>query len=89
MAHFEERNGMTIVDQEDTRQGTAVSSQIFREKSLDRMGSSHDLHAYMRGSGRITWMAVVAIALIIVAVCVWASLTSPEYLINIIMGQGL
>lgn len=59
-----------------------ATKQIFREKSLDRMAFSRELHSYLKGSGRTAWITLIAIVLIVAAMIVWAELVTPEHLIS-------
>ncbi len=46
-------------------------SNIFRQKSLDRISSPEQLNDYIRVSTPSVWMLLGAIVLLLVGVCVW------------------
>lgn len=67
---------------DEKKTGSSMApKQLFREKSLDRMAFSREMHSYLKGSGRTAWITLAAIVLIIAAMTVWAELISPENLI--------
>lgn len=48
-----------------------MNKQIFRKKSIDRMSSPEQLNDYIRVSNPGVWMALAAIVILLVGVCVW------------------
>lgn len=47
------------------------NSQIFRKKSIDRISSPEQLDDYIRVTGSSVWMVLLAVAALLVGVCVW------------------
>ena len=48
-----------------------MNNQIFRKKSIDRMSSPEQLNDYIRVTNPGVWMALAAIVILLVGVCVW------------------
>lgn len=46
-------------------------SNLFRQKSLDRISSPEQLNEYIRVSAPPVWMLLAAIVILLVGVCVW------------------
>ena len=48
-----------------------MNNQIFRKKSIDRMSSPEQLNDYIKVTNPGVWMALAAIVILLVGVCVW------------------
>ena len=48
-----------------------MNKQIFRKKSVDRMSSPEQLNDYIKVTNPGVWMALAAIVILLVGVCVW------------------
>ena len=48
-----------------------MNKQIFRKKSIDRMSSPEQLNDYIKVTNPGVWMALAAIVILLVGVCVW------------------
>ena len=48
-----------------------MNKQIFRKKSVDRMSSPEQLNDYIKVINPGVWMALAAIVILLVGVCVW------------------
>ena len=46
-------------------------SQLFREKSLQRISSPEDLHDYVRVANPGVWMILAAVIILLIGFCVW------------------
>ncbi len=51
-------------------------SQIYREKSLERLSSPDDLSDYLHVTGSAVWVMLAAIILLIVSLFVWSAFAS-------------
>ena len=49
-------------------------SNLFREKSMERISSPEQLNAYIRVSTPAVWMVLSAVIVLLVGVCVWGML---------------
>ena len=50
-----------------------MNEQIFRKKSVERVSSPEQLNEYIRVSSPGMWMVLLAIAALLVGVCVWGA----------------
>ena len=48
-----------------------MNNQIFRKKSVDRMSSPEQLNDYIKVTNPGVWMALAAIVILLIGVCVW------------------
>ena len=48
-----------------------MKSQLFREKSLERVSSPEQLNDYIRVANPSVWMALAAVIFLLVGICVW------------------
>ena len=48
-----------------------MKSQLFRAKSLERVSSPEQLNDYIRVTNPGVWMALVAVILLLIGICVW------------------
>ena len=48
-----------------------MNNQIFRKKSIDRMSSPEQLNDYIKVTNPGVWMALAAIVILLICVCVW------------------
>ena len=48
-----------------------MNDKIFRKKSMDRMSSPEQLNDYIKVTNPGVWMALAAIVILLVGVCVW------------------
>ena len=48
-----------------------MKSQLFREKSLERVSSPEQLNDYIRVTNPSVWMALAAVIFLLVGICVW------------------
>ncbi|MGN0316579.1 MAG: hypothetical protein ACI4E1_01450 [Lachnospira sp.] len=48
-----------------------MNDKIFRKKSVDRISSPEQLNDYIKVTNPGVWMALVAIVILLVGVCVW------------------
>ena len=48
-----------------------MNNQIFRKKSIDRMSSPEQLNDYIKVTNSGVWMALAAIVILLIGVCVW------------------
>ena len=48
-----------------------MNNQIFRKKSIDRMSSPEQLNDYIKVTNPGVWMALAAIVILLIGVCVW------------------
>ena len=51
-----------------------MNEQLFRKKSIDRVSSPEQLDAYIRVANPGVWLVLIAIAALLVGVCVWGVL---------------
>jgi len=51
-----------------------MNEQIFRKKSIDRVSSPEQLDSYIRVANPGVWLVLIAIAVLLVGVCVWGVL---------------
>ena len=48
-----------------------MKSQLFREKSLERVSSPEQLNDYIRVASPSVWMALFAVMFLLIGICVW------------------
>lgn len=48
-----------------------MKSQLFREKSLERVSSPEQLNDYIRVANPSVWLALAAVVLLLMGICVW------------------
>lgn len=48
-----------------------MNDKIFRKKSVDKMSSPEQLNNYVKVTNPGVWMALAAIALLLIGICVW------------------
>lgn len=48
-----------------------MKSRLFREKSLERVSSPEQLNDYIRVTSPSVWMALTAVVLLLVGICIW------------------
>lgn len=49
-----------------------MKNQLFREKSLERVSSPEQLNDYIRIANPSIWMALIAVVLLLMGICVWS-----------------
>ena len=59
-----------------------MNEQLFREKSIDRVSSPEQLNAYIRVANPGVWLVLIAIAVLLVGVCVWGILGRLDTTVN-------
>ena len=55
-----------------------MNDKIFRKKSIDRMSSPEQLNDYIKVTNPGVWMALAAIVILLVGVCVWGVFETLE-----------
>lgn len=50
---------------------TVMNDKLFRKKSVDRMSSPEQLNEYIKVTSPGVWMALLAIVILLIGVCVW------------------
>ena len=53
-------------------------NQIFRQKSLDQISSPEQLHDYLHVTNPTVWLALAAVALLLVGLLIWTSVASVD-----------
>lgn len=48
-----------------------MNDKIFRKKSVDKMSSPEQLNDYVKVTNPGVWMALAAIAVLLIGICVW------------------
>lgn len=48
-----------------------MNDSIFRQKSIDRISSPEELNSYMRVANPSVWIAIIAVALLVVGGMIW------------------
>ncbi len=48
-----------------------MKSQLFREKSLERVSSPEQLNDYIRVTNPSVWIALLAVIFLLIGICVW------------------
>ena len=48
-----------------------MKSQLFREKSLERVSSPEQLNDYIRVTNPSVWIALAAVVFLLIGICVW------------------
>lgn len=51
-----------------------MNEQLFRKKSIEKVSSPEQLNEYIRVSNTGVWMALTAIVILLIGVCVWGVL---------------
>ena len=59
-----------------------MNEQLFRKKSIDRVSSPEQLDAYIRVANPGVWLVIIAIAVLLVGVCVWGILGHLDTTVN-------
>lgn len=59
-----------------------MNEQLFRKKSIDRVSSPEQLDAYIRVANPGVWLVLIAIAVLLVGVCVWGILGHLDTTVN-------
>ena len=59
-----------------------MNEQLFRKKSIDRVSSPEQLDAYLRVANPGVWLVIIAIAVLLVGVCVWGILGHLDTTVN-------
>ena len=59
-----------------------MNEQLFRKKSIDRVSSPEQLDAYLRVANPGVWLVLIAIAVLLVGVCVWGILGHLDTTVN-------
>ena len=59
-----------------------MNEQLFRKKSIDRVSSPEQLDAYIRVANPGVWLVLIAIAVLLVGVCVWGILGRLDTTVN-------
>ena len=49
-----------------------MNSKLFREKSLERVSSPEQLNDYIRVANPSVWIALIAVVILLVGICVWS-----------------
>ena len=49
-----------------------MKSQLFREKSLERVSSPEQLNDYIRVTNPSVWIALIAVAFLLIGICIWS-----------------
>lgn len=67
-----------------------MNNQIFRKKSVDRMSSPEQLNDYIKVTNPGVWMALVAIVILLIGVCVWGFFGKLETKLTVaaVSGEG-
>lgn len=61
-----------------------MNEKIFRKKSVDRMSSPEQLNDYIKVTNPGVWMALAAIILLLLGICVWGIFGKLETTINVV-----
>ena len=61
-----------------------MNEKIFRKKSVDRMSSPEQLNDYIKVTNPGVWMALAAIILLLLGICVWGIFGKLETKINVV-----
>ena len=59
-----------------------MNEQLFRKKSIDRVSSPEQLDAYIQVANPGVWLVLIAIAVLLVGVCVWGILGRLDTTVN-------
>lgn len=67
-----------------------MNNQIFRKKSVDRMSSPEQLNDYIKVTNPGVWMALAAIVILLIGVCVWGVFGKLETKLTVaaVSGEG-
>ena len=49
-----------------------MKSQLFREKSLERVSSPEQLNDYIRVTNPSVWIALIAVISLLIGICIWS-----------------
>ncbi len=61
-----------------------MNEKIFRKKSVDRMSSPEQLNDYIKVTNPGVWMALAAIVILLVGVCVWGVFGTLETKLSVV-----
>lgn len=61
-----------------------MNDKIFRKKSVDRMSSPEQLNDYIKVTTPGVWMALAAIAILLIGICVWGIFGKLETNLNVV-----
>lgn len=61
-----------------------MNDKIFRKKSVDRMSSPEQLNDYIKVTNPGVWMALAAIVVLLIGVCVWGFFGKLETKLNVV-----
>ena len=65
-----------------------MNDKIFRKKSIDRMSSPEQLNDYIKVTNPGVWMALAAIVILLVGVCVWGVFGTLETKLSVAAVSG-
>ena len=60
-----------------------MRSQLFREKSLERVSSPEQLNDYIRVTNPSVWIALLAVIFLLIGICVWAVFGRLDTVLNV------
>ncbi|MGN0813931.1 MAG: hypothetical protein ACI4MH_01710 [Candidatus Coproplasma sp.] len=60
-----------------------MNNKIFRKESVDRMSSPEQLNDYIKVTNPGVWMALAAIAILLIGICVWGFFGKLETTLNV------
>ena len=60
-----------------------MKSQLFREKSMERVSSPEQLNDYIRVANPSIWIALSAVIILLVGICVWGVFGKLDTVLNV------
>ena len=60
-----------------------MKSQLFREKSLERVSSPEQLNDYIRVTNPSVWLALAAVVFLLMGICVWGVLGQLDTVLTV------
>lgn len=60
-----------------------MKSQLFREKSIERVSSPEQLNDYIRVANPSVWLAFVAVLFLLVGICIWGIFGRLDTVLNV------
>ena len=60
-----------------------MKSQLFREKSMERVSSPEQLNDYIRVANPSVWLALAAVVFLLVGICVWGILGKLDTVLTV------
>lgn len=60
-----------------------MKSQLFREKSIERVSSPEQLNDYIRVANPSVWLAFLAVLFLLVGICIWGIFGRLDTVLNV------